>query len=322
MTHDPRPTTHDQEYDQHLEYLEVEIFYVMAEKHSIHKTCTACGKGLYKRYLIENPLGPAEGLSGALAAKTPKIKEHCKVCGKWVVNLVRHIRQIHINKDTVTCEVCNAVLMKGSLASHMARKHSKTNNVKCDHCGGMFKNVMSLREHMNNVYRKTNPYVKPKSLLMCSACGIYDFESQQEYDQHLEYCKRCTSCSKVFNTREDYTNHVNTCPRSLVITGVDLHATSEEVVGEMGILASHDDDGVENIFAIMDPFCEACGEIFVDQESLAKHVLETHPDMLLQEGCDVISEAVLHACPVENCGFLAASKAALETHSKLHNGKG
>ncbi|XP_063604653.1 zinc finger and BTB domain-containing protein 17-like [Penaeus indicus] len=283
-----------------------------------HKTCLVCGKGLYKKYMIEN-----NDVSQYLS-KDERVREQCKLCGKWVLNLPRHIKYTHLENEYVTCDICNMIVTKASLPAHKNRKHGGS-AVTCDHCNRIFKNIMCLREHMAKVRRKEDPLknickyckeiVSPenwkdhmmKHRTKCSDCGAAHFTSQEEFMNHLNSCRKCSNCSTTFTSREEFLSHIEMCSSGINIITGNLDSASDQEV-------------VTSIFAIVDEStgCETCGEMFEDQGTLAQHIAEAHPNSL--DGNDIISEAILYACPQESCGVIVTNKELLKEHlASVHN---
>ena len=289
-----------------------------------HKTCLLCGKGHYKKFMLENID------TTSLQEKTEREREQCKLCGKFVINLVRHVKWTHLENPYVPCDVCGVVVSKASLPSHKNRKHGGS-AVTCDHCNKVFKNIMCLREHMTKVKKKEDPsrnickfcreLVPPelwkdhmaKHRMKCSECGAADFRSHDEFMIHLDACRRCSNCGTVeFASREEYLAHVEMCGSSIDIMTGTLDAASDQEV-------------VTSIFAIVDDStcCGICGEDFEDQLSLANHITEIHPDALptdhtLGEGNH--GEDALYACPHVTCGIIFTTKDLLSNHlTSIHD---
>lgn len=292
-----------------------------------HKTCLECGKGLYKKYMLEN----TDSLPLQEKPVREREREQCKLCGKFVVNMMRHVKKAHLENSYTNCDVCGAIVTKASLASHKNRKHGGS-AVTCDHCNKVFKNIMCLREHMTKVRRKEDPakqicklckdvvdpahwkeHMKLHSM-KCGECGASEFRNQDEFMVHLEVCRRCSSCgTSGFTSQEDYLAHVEMCGSSIDIMTGTLDAAGDQEV-------------VTSIFAIVDDgtCCGTCGEDFEDQIALANHITEVHQDSLpashtLRE-TDISEEDVLYACPQETCGVILTSKEMLSNHlTAIHN---
>lgn len=290
-----------------------------------HKTCLECGKGHYKKFMLENLD------SASLQDKTERAREQCKLCGKFVINIVRHVKSRHLENPYVPCDVCGTVVSKSSLPSHKNRKHGGS-AVTCDHCNKVFKNIMCLREHMTKVRKKEDPsrnickfckeLVAPdlwkehmaRHRMQCSECGASEFGSQEEFMSHLEACRRCSNCgTNGFASQEDYLAHMEMCVSSIDIMTGTLDAASDQEV-------------VTSIFAIVDEStcCGTCGEDFEDQIALANHITEVHPDTLQADHTlretNINGEDVLYACPQETCGVICPSKELLSNHlTSIHN---
>ncbi|XP_068204315.1 uncharacterized protein [Palaemon carinicauda] len=291
-----------------------------------HKTCVVCGKGLYKkfRYVVDNLE------TTPFPMKDERQREQCKWCGKFVLNLSRHIRNTHLGNDYVSCDLCGLALTKASLPSHKNRKHGGS-KVTCDHCNQTFKNVMCLREHMAKVRRKEDPsrsvckfckesisvdnwkehMTKHKS--KCSDCGAAHFSTHEEFLAHLDSCRRCSNCNlSTFVSREEYLNHIEICSSGIDVITSNLDSANEQEV-------------VTSIFAIVDgDTCEICGLMSSDPESLAQHIADEHPEAIPAShvfgDSSMISEAILYACPQDTCGAIVTSKDLLKIHmSSVHN---
>ncbi|KAK7023563.1 hypothetical protein SK128_006430 [Halocaridina rubra] len=248
-----------------------------------HKTCIVCGKGLYKKYRFI----VAGASLKAVQDKVDRQREQCKLCGKYVLNLTRHIKSTHLVVEYVSCDLCGLVVTKASLASHKNRKHGISSPVPCDHCKQSFRNVMCLREHITKVRKKEDPsknvckYCKEvvssdiwkehmrKHKRKCSDCGSAHFSSHEEFLAHLDSCRRCSNCNlSTFESREDFLNHIEICSSGIDVITSSLDSTSEHEV-------------VTSIFAIVDNnACEVCGMLCSDPELLAQHITESHPESL------------------------------------------
>ncbi|KAK8725587.1 hypothetical protein OTU49_010633 [Cherax quadricarinatus] len=266
-----------------------------------HKKCLECGKGLYKRFMIENID------TSSLQIKSDKQREQCKLCGKSVLNLQRHLKHTHLENDYVPCHICGVLVTKSSLPAHKNRKHGGS-AVTCDHCNKVFKNIMCLREHMTKVRRKEDPtknickfckeVIAPelwKEHMMrhrtkCNDCGASNFPTHEEFMAHLETCRRCSNCGTTdFNSRGEFLDHIEICSSSIdIMTGT--------------LDSSNDQEIVTSIFAIDDcTCCETCGEVFESPETLAHHITEAHQSALssshILDQNAMIDEAILYACP-------------------------
>nr|XP_045602315.1 zinc finger protein 532-like isoform X2 [Procambarus clarkii]XP_045602316.1 zinc finger protein 532-like isoform X2 [Procambarus clarkii] len=289
-----------------------------------HKKCLVCGKGLYKIYMIEN-------VDVSFQTKSDKLREQCKICGKSVLNLQRHVKYTHLENEYVPCDICGLVVTKASLPSHKNRKHGGS-AVTCDHCNRVFKNIMCLREHMTKVRRKADPtknvckfckeMVAPefwkdhmmKHRTKCNDCGASNFPTHVEFMAHLETCRRCSNCGTTdFTSRGEFLAHIEVCGSSIdIMTGT--------------LDSSNDQEVVTSIFAIVDDStcCETCGDVFESQGSLSHHITEAHPNALSSSHIlhqnTMIDEAILYACPQESCEVIVTSKELLKDHiSSIHD---
>ncbi|CAL4122483.1 unnamed protein product, partial [Meganyctiphanes norvegica] len=296
-----------------------------------HKTCLICGKGLYKKYMIENI-----GFTQA-PPKEERQREQCKICGKWVLNLSRHVRYTHLENEYVPCDICNMVVTKNSLPAHKNRKHAAM-PVTCDHCDRTFKNIMCLQEHMAKVRRREDPsknvckFCKvvvsldkwkehmAKHNKKCSDCGASDFPTQEEFLSHLESCQRCSNCGQsTFASRQEFLSHIEMCSSGIDIITSSLDSPSEQEV-------------VTSIFAIVDEnlCCQNCGDLFADEESLANHIMLEHPEdealsgvelsvVSASSAAELLDSGILYACPADSCGGILTSEQQLKEHMQEHH---
>ena len=55
-------------------------------------------------------------------------KKFCDFCEKYVVELERHVSEIHSKDKIITCHICSkSISSKGNLKTHMLLKHSDNN---------------------------------------------------------------------------------------------------------------------------------------------------------------------------------------------------
>ena len=116
--------------------------------------------------------------------ESPKEKEICTLCGKMVVNLNGHIRQVHnAEEKMIQCPICGKSIRESNHKSHMISheekkacpicginvrkieehiKHVHTPDEEkkyhCQDCGKGFMRDSCLQKHRINVHLKTYPY--------------------------------------------------------------------------------------------------------------------------------------------------------------------
>ncbi|KAL7636529.1 UNVERIFIED_CONTAM: hypothetical protein RMT77_013304 [Armadillidium vulgare] len=109
------------------------------------ETCLKCKKGIYKKYLLVNKEYQEPNSEQKLLPR-----EECKICGKRVKELQKHVRKTHLSNPNVECDLCGKTVKKAALNAHKLRLHTGI-EAKCDHCHKVFKNALSLREHLNRI---------------------------------------------------------------------------------------------------------------------------------------------------------------------------
>ena len=92
--------------------------------------------------------------------KTKEMRKQCKDCGKFVLRLKAHFRDVHLGIK-VPCDVCGKQIIESHLWKHM-RIH-KTTEIKCDECNYVTINNERLQLHIKNMH-------KPKEFA-CDICG-------------------------------------------------------------------------------------------------------------------------------------------------------
>lgn len=51
------------------------------------------------------------------------------------------------------CDKCNKIILKSSIPLHMKRIHEKNQREKCKFCKKIFRNIYTLKDHMNNYHK-------------------------------------------------------------------------------------------------------------------------------------------------------------------------
>lgn len=83
---------------------------------------------------------------------------------KLVVDLNKHLRDVHSIIQNSICEICGQVYTNTrSLQDHIQRKHEVHEPLQCDICKEWFKSRDTIRAHMS--------YVHVQGPQTCSVCG-------------------------------------------------------------------------------------------------------------------------------------------------------
>lgn len=109
--------------------------------------------------------------------KSKKIATVCEICGKKVVNLNQHLKDVHGDQDKFKCSVCDKKFMARSGLQKHKLVHSDSNNYLCTICGKGTKFGYSMRIHM-----RTHDEVKPFECLVC----LKTFTTKQWRDNHTK----------------------------------------------------------------------------------------------------------------------------------------
>ena len=102
------------------------------------------------------------------------------------------------------CDLCGSSV-KGSLKTHKAMVHCKTDPQNCPHCGKGFKSPVHLSHHIRNMHEK----------YPCDLCGKMiatkhksrHFQQVHVDPEHRRY--KCEHCGKGFAASQSLKDHVN-----------------------------------------------------------------------------------------------------------------
>ncbi|XP_044726763.1 zinc finger protein 595-like [Chrysoperla carnea] len=133
-------------------------------------------------------------------------KQVCTECGKSVIHLSVHIREVHDQIRPHHCTYCNRRFTKPSiLRQHIREKHMGQKSYKlCSVCGKTVQTAQALQDHM-----RSHTGEKP---FECSECGK-KFRSQKYLHGHMLIhtgirAHICSYCKKGFKTSTTLKRHV------------------------------------------------------------------------------------------------------------------
>ncbi|XP_039254926.2 uncharacterized protein LOC120331831 [Styela clava] len=235
----------------------------------------------------------------------------CKQCGKHFLrksNLSLHIQTTHIGRiESFSCNICDVTFsLKSELNVHIAT-HSIHD---CKICGKKFNRRSSLTNHV-----KTHN----------SAVNQKEFVSEKDAEEtsamkpkgYLEKNHSCSICKKSFNSKSKLSKHTmkhhsdlpikycNECGKYFSSAlSFDIHMRTHKPQYQ-----PNDTKSVKPYSLELDPKgkkkyqCKRCGESYVHQESLKKHVEKEHSKIFEHYLCYV-------------CGKLFSAKKNMLRHVK------
>ena len=182
--------------------------------------CSYCGKIFMNRHKLKShEWNHLNRETGPLKEKTSSKKEtsgFCNICGKFMLNVDAHIKQIHeriyLKNQELMCKICGLhSKTKNDLEKHMKYSHEATNPEPCPYCG---KEVKRLDIHLkrNKCDLPENERF-PKERVKCEQCGK-DFSSPHSLSQHIKKIhlnqknEKCEQCDYRTYTKSNLYMHV------------------------------------------------------------------------------------------------------------------
>ena len=192
-------------------------------EHKNKHTSYKAGSDKIKCHLCERFVGKVS-LRSHIKRMHEKSPGQCDHCGKEFENelkLKTHVNNVHL-KDKVDefemCQICNTMVKKYGMKSHINRQHDETTPCQCDNCGKHFKNEIQLKSHVHT-------YHKEDSKEACVICGKIIFKCYMKnhiksvHDKVKDF--QCSTCGKAFSFKATLKKH------SLIHTGVREHECSK-----------------------------------------------------------------------------------------------
>ena len=103
----------------------------------------------------------SSGLKSHVNAKHEGVIYSCDLCvymATQLVNLMRHIKAVHLKSKNYSCDDCNEKFSQVfNLKRHVEEKHKGIRH-SCDQCGYYATRLGRLKVHINSVHLKTKKY--------------------------------------------------------------------------------------------------------------------------------------------------------------------
>ena len=199
---------------------------------------------------------------------------------------VRAHMKYNIKGDKIVCELCDSTFI--SVAS--LEEHMKTHNQnKCTYCRTTFWTDFQLKTHIEDHH--VNQSFK------CIKCHSL-FESEDSYKKHSVTHDgdghKCEFCTLEFKTKCEIESHLQKqhIMRNYFCEDCKLEFSSNYALDSH--LKTHKKKTCD---------CQQCGEKFIEEEDLEKHMADHHSENEFE--CDV-------------CSKKFSSKSSVETHKETH----
>ena len=189
----------------------------MKEIHSVHyhSKCLECSKTFYSM------------ITAIVHHKNVHMTDQndrkfvCKVCNKGFAveqYMGRHMKEIHMTKETFKCEVCLKHLRyKRSLVKHMYTCHGVHYRLNCLECSKTFSSLTTAKEHHKNVHMTDKTDLK----FICKVCnkGFALEGNMKRHKKEVHMTKetfKCQVCLKKFKYKRNLVSHMPNCQGSKV----------------------------------------------------------------------------------------------------------
>jgi KRAB domain-containing zinc finger protein len=146
-----------------MEFIQIESHLATAHKEHTTCQCSKCDKQFVREQNLNQHLVEYHNAK----AKT----NWCITCFKSfpsILDMKRHLSNVHIAKETFKCQVCNySTTTKSSLRHHTFKMHKRENSksVKCDVCHKMYASEFWMHRHKMLVHFDEKRY-------SCSTCDF------------------------------------------------------------------------------------------------------------------------------------------------------
>lgn len=200
----------------------------------------------------------------------------CDICGSTVKKfrtLLDHMNEVHSNKFTFKCRICERFYPnRYYLTKHLNRHKQVFENGQTNESivGDMDEDLMERRK-----YVRIHPH-RPKRNFTCDICGrtIKRFEMMEEHMSSIHSARdafRCRICGRVYPNRYYLSKHMNR-HKTAAVSGVD--ETTEDL--DKGLMernkynrlnASQREEGLR---------CNECGKVFKHFYLMMEHKSSRH----------------------------------------------
>ncbi len=277
--------------------------------------CHECKKTFWTDVMMNNHM--KTHLTNTLEATFKEDSDSkCRFCGSSYVTielLVEHMELIHGNEELIKCafyDKCDKIFRLNEVLDmyeHMDKDHSEHKSEKqmtipkpmgksldkttCYRCGKKLTSTDSLARHMR-YHDNIKPYI-------CRFCQKSFVEAAHLY-RHIKLCHihaepiACPfypDCSKTFWLNEMLARHIE---RSHKDKDKKSRPCKEKITG------SHADNHSKNKDPIKCPFYYKCGEMFLLNEMLAKHIRISHKDHEVSLKAVITKDKEVEEAPIED----------------------
>ena len=231
-------------------------------------------------------------------------RQKCLLCEKVFKStqtLGRHVKLVH-GKKTFACDQCEEKFsLKGVLATHRGRKHSKSRNFPCSQCDKRFHDKHDVQSHIAQVHSDNKPY-------QCDMCpskfkrnSSWHFHRKSHLNTKNFECPVCLKRFKhKFGMARCLDRHGNPEGQRYSCTIANCDAIFKTKSGLRKHMKSHT-EGKRST-------CPICTRTLADDSNLSRHLRDVHGDQEKNFECSI-------------CELKWATRYKLENHMKIHRGQ-
>merc|ERR1711963_628595 len=233
--------------------------------------------------------------------ETPELKQklalNCFKCEEVFENrreLVSHIRELHKQPETTTCDVCNKEFKTNKLKKHIQEVHT-FEECSCDECGKVFKKRKYLNDH-----KRVNH--KEAELIPCEICSkqFKSFQLKSHIKSvHSKETSACNECGKIYPGVKRLQDHVRTVHNNMELF-CDLCGKTFKCKSYLAIHTRRYHHAVDENFS-----CDQCEKVFKNKTQHYLHNYAVHTVENI-------------ACSI--CGKNSRNKYTMKKHMKHNHG--
>ena len=188
-----------------------ETVFVSKRKLQHHLQTTHMNKSTISCNLCTKTFARFDGLGTHIEMVHRKLRnfkcEHCTKSFATSQRVRRHILSVHEKMKPFKCITCSSTFSdKGNLLQHERTVHSQL-KVKCDSCGAILKNMLTLKDHMKRIHE-----MKEKNF-ECKVChkrfatnGYLRDHTNLVHDGVKKYA--CMHCDKKYGWKTHLLKHI------------------------------------------------------------------------------------------------------------------